>query len=161
MSPSLASMCALGLLVLLLPFALGAGVYEHRIAVPHWLRVEPDGSRHWDAAAATHDDVGRRFWAVVTTLPLTLLVLANAWFAWSATGDARPWWLAAVLLTLADRGLTFGYFIPAMIALMRAADTPDAVEAAARWVAFGYLRHALLLAAAVAALRAFALLQRS
>ena len=160
MSPPLASTGALVLFVLLLPFALGAGVYEHRVAVPHWLRVDADGSRHWDAAAARHDDVGRRFWAGVTTLPLTLLVIANAWFAWSATGGARPWWLAAVLLTLADRGLTFGYFIPAMVELMRAADTPEAVEGAARWVSLGYVRHALLFAAAVAALRAFALLQR-
>jgi hypothetical protein len=151
---------ALAPFVLLLAFALGAGVYEHRVVVPRWLPVDPSGARHWHAAAAKADDVGRRFWPFVTTLPLTLLALVNAWLAWTAAGEARAWWLAATALTLVERGLTFGYFIPTMLALLRLPDTPEAAAAAARWAAMGHLRHALLFGASVAALVAFAGLAR-
>jgi hypothetical protein len=155
-----ASAAVLAPFVLLLAFALGAGAYEHRIVMPRWLPVDRQGARHWPAAAAKADDVGRRFWPFVTTLPLTLLALANAWLAWQAIGAARPWWLAAVALTLVERGLTFGYFIPTMLRLLRLPDSPAAAADAARWAAAGHLRHALLLAAAVAALAAFAALPR-
>ena len=53
--------------------------------------------------------------------------------------------------------MTFGYFIPAMIKLMRD-DAFGQVEAAAKalqWKRLGYIRHAATLAAWLAALRAF------
>jgi hypothetical protein len=55
--------------------------------------------------------------------------------------------------------MTFGYFIPTMIGLMRS-DGPsesDAGRKALRWVRFGYLRHAATLIAWLAALKAFSL----
>src|SRR5207237_8947478 len=50
---------------------------------------------HWNADAARHDDRGRRFWAFVTTVPLTLLTLASLFAASRASGPLRKWWLVA------------------------------------------------------------------
>jgi len=116
--------------------------------------------RRWDAAAARRDDTGRRFWAFVTTIPLTLLTLANLFYAWNASGGVRAWWLAAALAALADRLLTFAYFIPTMVRLMDAQDSPAAVATATRWLRLNYVRHAVVLAAWLAALKTFALLSR-
>lgn len=77
--------------------------------------------------------------------------------AWRGAGPERGWWLAAALAALADRALTFSYFIPAMMGLMNAADSPAAVAAAERWMYLNYLRHVLVLAAWLAALRALSL----
>jgi hypothetical protein len=151
-----ASPLFLWLFVINLGVAFGAGLYEHRIVVSRWLNTEASPP-HWNADAARADDTGRRFWAVVTTVPLTLLTLANLAAAWNATGALRAWWLAAALAALADRLLTFTYFIPTLIGLMRAADAPEAIMAATRWANLNYLRHAIVLAAWLAALKAFAL----
>jgi hypothetical protein len=59
---------------------------------------------------------------------------------------------------LLDRVMTFSYFIPTMIWLMQAADSPAAAAAASWWSSLNYVRHALLLGAWLSALRAFALL---
>jgi len=141
--------------------AFGAGLYEHRIVVPMWLSSSPDGTTHWHADAVRRDDTGRRFWAFVTTIPLTLLTLANLAVASRASGDLRTWWLAAGLAALADRVFTFAYFIPTMIRLMNAPDSSASVATASRWSHLNYLRHALVLGAWLAALRAFALFYQS
>ena len=134
----------------------GAGLYEHRIVTPNWL--VDDGSRmHWNAEAARRDDTGLRFWAYVTTGPLTLLTLANLAAAWKTSGPERRWWLSAALLVLGDRLFTFSYFIPTMVGLMNAPDSPTAVATAARWMTFNYVRHALVLGGWLAALKAFSL----
>jgi hypothetical protein len=57
---------------------------------------------------------------------------------------------------LTDRVLTFAYFIPTMIRLMAAADSEEAVVMATRWANLNYLRHAIVLAAWLAALKTFA-----
>ncbi|HEY8490026.1 MAG TPA: hypothetical protein VIO14_03440, partial [Dehalococcoidia bacterium] len=114
--------------------------------------------RHWDAAAARQDDTGRRFWAFVTTGPLTLLTTANLAAAWRARGPARAWWLGAAGAALVDRALTLSYFIPTMVRLMRTEDSPQSVAAAVRWSNLNYVRHVAVLSALVAALRAFSLL---
>jgi hypothetical protein len=90
-------------------------------------------------------------------LPLTLLTVANLFAAWRASGAIRGWWLAAGVTALADRVGTFSYFIPTMVGLMRATDSPEAVGIATRWGNLNYLRHAFVLAAWLAALRTFAL----
>ena len=150
----------LWLFVLNLGVAFGAGVYEHRIIVPNWISSDDSGA-HWNAEAARRDDTGLRFWAYVTTGPLTLLTLANLLAAWGASGAARGWWLAAALAVLADRVLTFSYFIPTMIRLMGAADSPESVAVATRWASLNYVRHALVLGGWLAALKAFASLYRA
>jgi hypothetical protein len=150
----------LWLFVLALGIAFGAGLYEHRIVVPQWLAPSPDGMLHWHPDAAQQDDTGRRFWVFITTGPLTLLTLASLAAAWRSTGRTRRWWLAAALLSLLDRTFTFTYFIPAMAGLMDTPDSTESVAAAVRWSTLNYLRHAIVLAAWICALKAFAEIYR-
>ena len=110
MSPGLSKLL-LWLFVLDLGVAFGAGLYEHRIVVPTWI-ISIAGSTHWNASVVRQDDTGRRFWAFVTTGPLTLLTLANLFAAWRAAGPVRDWWLAAGLIALADRGSRFPTSFP-------------------------------------------------
>jgi len=150
------------LFVINLGITVGAGLYEHRIVLPRWIRSSPRDASHWNAEAARQDDVGRKFWAFVTTIPLTLLMFANLAAAWELPpSSGRGWWLAAGFLTFADRLFTFTYFIATMVGLMRAADTPESVKTATRWRRLNYLRVAVAVAAWLAALNAFALLHES
>lgn len=150
------STIVLWLFVINLGIAFGAGVYEHRIVVSRWISASPESGAHWNAEAARQDDTGRKFWAFVSTIPLTLLTLMNVFGAWGATGAVRGWWLAAALAALADRAFTFSYFIPTMVGLMRAPDSLESVAAATRWETLNYLRHAIVLAAWLASLKTFA-----
>ena len=140
--------------------AFGAGLYEHRVVVPHWITYSPDRGAHWHAEVARRDNTGRQFWAFVTTLPLTLITLANLFAAWQASGAARGWWLAAGLAAFTDRVFTFAYFIPTMVGLMGATDSPAAVATATQWWHLNYVRHAIVLAAWLTSLRTFALLHQ-
>jgi hypothetical protein len=142
----------LWLFVLNLGVVFGAGIYEARISVPRWIG-------HVDEAL--RDDTGRRFWAFVTTVPLTLLTLGNLWAAWRSSGAIRMWWLAAALAALGDRIFTFGYFIPRMAGLLRSADSPEARATMTQWANLNYVRLLLVLVAWVAALQTFALLHAS
>ena len=159
MSASIATV-VLWLFVINLGVAFGAGLYEHAIVVSRWIRSSPDGALHWRADAARDDDTGRRFWAFVTTIPLTLLSVVNLVAAWQASASIQGWWLAAAAFAIADRLFTFSYFIPAMIRLLTAPDSPQSAGAANRWRRLNYVRHAIVLAAWVAALRTFGLLHR-
>jgi hypothetical protein len=149
------STIVLWLFVINLGIAFGAGVYEHRIVVSRWITGSPEAGAHWNAEAARQDDTGRKFWAFVSTMPLTLLTLVNLFAAWGSAGPLRVWWLAAALAALADRALTFVYFIPTMVGLMRAPDSLESVAVATRWWTLNYLRHAIVLAAWLASLKAF------
>ena len=153
--PAAMSTLLLWLFVINLGLAFGAGLYEHRIVVPRWLSAAGN-TVHWNADAVRRDDPGLRFWAYVTTGPLTLLTLANLVAAWLASGEARRWWLAAAVVVLAERIFTFSYFIPTIIRLLRAADSPASVAAATRWTRLNYVRHALVLGGWLAALKALA-----
>jgi len=95
----------------------------------------------------------------VSTVPLTLLTLANLIAGWRAQGALRAWWLGSALAAAADRVFTFSYFIPTMITLMRPADLSDseAVAMATQWGNLNHVRHALIFAAWLAALQAFSL----
>jgi hypothetical protein len=144
-------------LVINIGITFGAGLYEHRIVVCRWLPSRPESGIHWDAETARRDDTGRRFWAFVTTVSLTLLTVANLFAALRASGAVRGWWLAAALIALVDRAFTFSYFIPTMVGLMRAPDSAESVAVALQWWNLNYLRHAIVLVAWLAALRTFAL----
>jgi hypothetical protein len=147
----------LWLLVVNLGVVFGAGLYEARISVARWTGASLPSGRAWHAEEALRDDVGRRFWAFTTTVPLTLLTLTSAWLAWRSSGAVRPWWLAAAAAALADRLFTFGYFIPRMVGLLRSADSPEARAKMTAWRNLNYVRLALVLIAWLAALQAFAL----
>ncbi len=146
----------LWLFVVVLGIAFGAGLYEHRLMLPRWLDLA--GAR-WSAEAARQDNVGLRFWAFVSTGPLTLLTLASLYFASQSSGPLRGWWLGAALAALADRLLTFSYFIPTMVRLMQMPDSAAAVETATSWARMNHLRHALVAGAWVAALQALSWLR--
>lgn len=136
--------------------AFGAGLYEHRVVLPRWLSTTSEGDTHWNAGVVRLDDPGRKFWGVVTTLPLTLLTFAVLYAAWNGTGVIRDWCMAAGIAALTDRLFTFAYFIPTMVRLMRMEDSVTAVSAAKRWHRLNYLRHAIVLTAWLLALKAFA-----
>jgi hypothetical protein len=147
----------LWLFIIFLGIACGAGLYEHRIVLPQWLSTSAETGSHWNADAARQHDTGRRFWAFVTTGPLTLLTLANVWAAWQAPAPVRTWWLIAAVVALIERIFTFSYFIPTMVGLMNAADTPQAVATATRWSMLNYGRHVLVFIAWLSALKTFSL----
>jgi hypothetical protein len=151
----------LWLFVIFLGITFGAGVYEERITVPRWMTSKSGSGPHWNPDAARHDDVGRRFWGFVTTIPLTLLTLASLVVAWRAAGPLRSWWLAAAILALGDRIFTFSYFIPTMIGLMRESDSSESVVRASRWAKLNYVLVAIVLAAWLTALNAFSYLYQS
>ncbi|MGH9457276.1 MAG: DUF1772 domain-containing protein [Thermoanaerobaculia bacterium] len=150
----------LWLFVVFLGVTFGAGLYESRVVVPQWTGAA-DGTPRWDPAAAREDDTGRRFWAFVTTGPLTLLTLASLVLAWRASGPLRTWWLSAGVVALADRLFTFIYFIPTMVGLLDVPDSPAARAAASRWEALDWVRHGIVLVAWVLALKAFATLYQT
>jgi hypothetical protein len=151
----------LWLFVIDLGIALGAGLYESRIVVPQWLVASADGVSQWNAEAARRADTGRRFWVFFTTAPLSLLTLANLVAAWRATAAIRGWWLGAGTIAAVERAITFGYFIPTMVSLTGAPDSPESAAIATEWAQLDHLRHALVLMALLAALRTFSLLYRS
>lgn len=139
----------LWLFVIDLGIVFGAGVYEARVVLPLWASAPP--------ASLRSPDSGRRFWAFVSTVPLTLLTLANLAAAWQVRGPSRAWWLAAVLIVLAERASTFGYFIPTMLRLQRESSETLARSAFARWTRLNLFRNLLTLLAWVAALEALSL----
>jgi hypothetical protein len=148
----------LWLFVVNLGVVFGAGIYEARISVPRWIGASDGPAPGWHAAEARRDDPGRRFWAFTTTVPLTVLTVANLWAAWHSSSPIRTWWVTAALAALADRLFTFSYFIPKMIGLLRAVDSPEARRRSTQWANLNYVRLLLVLIAWLAALQTFALL---
>lgn len=149
----------LWLFVVNLGIALGAGLYEAQILFPQWLVALPQSGYEWQAAAAREANVGLRFWIFVTTIPLTLLTLANAIAASRRRGSLRRWWLAAVGLAVVDRTMTFSYFVPTMLKLMGGnLAQAQAVAIALQWENLNVFRHLIVLLAWLAALKAFSLL---
>jgi len=140
--------------------AFGAGLYEMRIVLPMWFHRAGGGRYEIDYQAMRQTDVGRRFWAMVTTVPLTLLTLANVFFAWQSQVPAHAWWLAAAFVALAERMGTLAFFIPTAIRLERSDLKPLAniSDVVARWVQLNYVRNLLVLVALLLGLRALLLL---
>lgn len=150
----------LWLFVMNLGITFGAGLYESRIIVAQWAGSLPESLYRWNTEAARRPHPGLRFWVFVTTVPLTLLTLANLVAAWQAQGASRGWWLGAAVAVVVERMMTFSYFIPTMIKLERAVDFPDSqvVTMALQWAHLNHVRSAITLTAWVAALKAFSLL---
>lgn len=53
------------------------------------------------------------------------------------------------------RAFTLGYFVPTMVRLMQTANSPDAAASATQWAQLNNVRHLLVLAAWLAALKTF------
>ncbi len=139
----------LWLFVINLGTAFGAGIYESKVVVPQWENIP----------LQTWTQTGVLFWVYVTTVPLTLLTLANLVAAWLERRPRRYWWLGAAAISIVERIATFSYFIPTMVWLMGTEGLPQAeVQAAlSQWLILDYGRHILTLAAWLAALKAFSL----
>lgn len=106
----------------------------------------------------TWPNTGLMFWVYVTTVPLTLLTIANAVAAWRDATPRRHAWRVAVAIALLERVVTFGYFIPRMVSLMAEPSAgPEVSEALEQWMWLNHGRHVLTLSAWVAALRALSL----
>jgi hypothetical protein len=139
----------LWLFVINLGIALGAGIYEQRVVIPQWENIPP---QEWP-------NTGLLFWVYVTTVPLTLLTLANLVAAWLHWGPGRYWWLGAVAIIIVERIATFAYFIPTMVWLQGTEGLSEAQvqETLSHWLFLDYGRHILTLAGWLAALKAFSL----
>jgi hypothetical protein len=149
----------LWLFVVVSGIAAGAGLYELRVNVPRWFTSSGGAGLAVDVGAIRADDSGRRFWAFVTTGPLSLLTLAALAAAWNPATAQDRWWLAAAGIMLVERIGTFAYFIPTLLAIMQARG-PAAGPAgltARRWMQLNYVRAALACAGWLAALRALSL----
>lgn len=149
----------LWLFVIFSGIAVGAGLYEMRVNVPRWFTSGSSSARPVDVDAITTDDSGRRFWAYVTTGPLTLLTVAGCVFAWNPATARERWWLAGAVVMLAERLGTLGYFIPTLLKLVQATPLPakTAAQVAHRWVQLNRIRAMFAAAGWLAALRALSL----
>ena len=139
--------------------ALGAGLYEQRIILPQWFSRSSESGIRVNSAAMRSTDTGRRFWAYVTTVPLTLLMIANLVVAWQSQGPRHQWWLGAAIVTLVERIGTFSYFIPIAVKLMRAETLlpAKAQGMASQWMALNHVRATLALIGWLAALKTLSL----
>jgi len=146
----------LWLFILYLGTAFGAGVYEARVVIPQWTPVPAGGVPHWDAEAARRTDPDHRFWAFLTTVPLTLLTVANLVAAWYSASPRRELWLGAVAVVVIERIATFAYFMPTMDRLQNHGLRPSQVDTtASRWISLHHVRTGIYLAAWIAALYAW------
>jgi len=146
----------LWLLVLNLGIAYGAGLYEQRIVLPQWFMQSAGSGLRVNSQAMRETDVGRRFWGFVTTVPLTLLTLANLAAAWQSEGPEQGWWLTTSFLILVERAGTFSFFIPEAIRLMRAETAAPSM--ALRWMRLNHVRNTLTLAGWLTALKTLSLI---
>jgi hypothetical protein len=139
----------LWLFVINLGIALGAGIYESRVVIPQWENIP---TPEWP-------NTGLQFWVYVTTVPLTLLTIANLVAAWRDRGPERHWWLGASAIIVLERVTTFSYFIPTLLWLTGTEGLPEAeVQAVlSQWLLLDYGRHVLTLAGWLAALKALSL----
>jgi hypothetical protein len=90
----------LWLFVINLGIAFGAGLYEARVVIPQWANLPP---RNWP-------NTGILFWVYVTTIPLTLLTVANLFAAWLEPSSKRKWWIWAAVTIVLERVATFCLF---------------------------------------------------
>lgn len=143
------------LFILNLGIAFGAGLYEMRIVLPLWFHRSDNGNYKIDHHLMRQTDVGRKFWAMVTTLPLTLLTLINLFLASKSQTPAHDWWLAACCLSLVERIGTFAFFIPTAIRMERSElkHLSDVNTVVGRWVRLNYVRNLVTLVALLLTLR--------
>lgn len=156
---TLANEISLWLFILFLGLVTGAGLFEIRIILPVWFKRGATGLYRADSGAMEQFDTGRRFWAFVTTLPLTILTITNLVMALKDGGPAKEPWLLSTWIILAERVLTFAFFIPTIIKLQRNNyGTPERVDRMIRiWQMLNYLRMLLTVIAWFFAVKALAI----
>jgi hypothetical protein len=151
----------LWLYLLLFSVQLGAGLYETLVIVPVWSASPPQSVWGWNALREANPrlaiDSGRRFWIFVTPA-VGLLSIAALLTGWRTGPEHRAWLLAATLTSFVMTVITFAYFVPTLIGLMKSSpDEADAARVASKarlWAALNWVRVAVLIAAWLCALRA-------
>jgi len=142
------SVILLILFTIFIGIAFGAGLYEARVVIPLWFNKV---NRSYTVNHQNLDkiDSGRRFWGFITTGPLTLLSIANLIFAFRTPGEIHNWWLAASIIILLERILTFSFFIPTIIKLQKNKSLPDKIvsKRIVLWIRMNYVRNTLTLIA--------------
>lgn len=140
----------LWLFIVNLGIVFGAGLYELRIVLPLWFSSPPQ--------SIGSPDSGVKFWAFVSTGPLTALSIANLVIALQVSEPRHDWWLVSAIIILVERLLTFAYFIPTIIRLQRStAPAGEVMAGAVQWKRMNYLRNALTLVSWLAALKTLSL----
>jgi hypothetical protein len=146
---------ALWLFVIALGIQTGAALFEARVLVPLWANSPPASVLAYHATTIKPDS-GRRLWIFLT--PATgVIALLNLFVAWHAAEPQRTWWLIAAATIVAIVAITFAYFVPVLLKLANAPAIPPAqLPGMVRsWVFLNWFRFAFLLAAWLAALKAF------
>ena len=140
----------LWLLVINLGISVGAGLYESRIVIPSYFGTSPD----------TFVNTGLSFWIYVTTIPLTLLTIANGIVAWKTQGSRRKLYIITIIIVSIERLLTFFYFIPTMAGLMGNTEiTQHKIDAIlSQWTFLNNFRHLLSIAGWLTALKTLTIL---
>ncbi|MBL7920369.1 MAG: DUF1772 domain-containing protein [Bacteroidia bacterium] len=137
---------SLQLFLMFLGIAFGAGIYEARVVLPLWFnKINGKYSANYENLAEI--DSGRKFWGFITTVPLTILTIINIVLAAQSAEQISILWLTASLIVLAERIMTFSFFIPTIIKLQRNKNIPDEVvnKKIPLWINMNYLRNILML----------------
>jgi len=147
----------LGAFIINLGIALGAGLYEARIVLPLWFHPLTNRNYRVDFEAMRKIDTGRKFWGFVTTIPLTLLTIANLYFAFHAKAPLYGWWISAASIILIERIGTFTFFIPTAIKLQQGEklSVSKTTSLILWWTRLNYIRNALTFAALLISLKAY------
>lgn len=146
----------LWLFVINLGTSFGAGLYEKIIILPIWFTKSPENGYRVNAEAMRETDTGRKFWAGVNTVPLSLLTIASLVVSLQANGAKHCWWFSACIVVLMERIATFSYFIPKALKLMHAENLTEkkASRLISSWLFLNYFRNALILIGWLMALKA-------
>ena len=144
------------LFVVLIGITLGAGMYESRIVLPMWFNKNSNNRWLVNFENMKNIDSGRKFWGMVSTVPLTLVTMVNIFFAVKSNGQIHYWWLTATLIILIERLGTFTFFIPTAIKLQKGQTLVAEKQHSliSRWVNLNYVRNFLTFIAFVISLKA-------
>lgn len=129
-----------------LGIAFGAGIYEARVVLPLWFN-KVNGKYSVNHKNISEIDSGRKFWGFITTVPLTILTIINIVLAWQSAEQISTLWLTASLIVLAERIMTFGFFIPTIIKLQRNKNMSEEEinKKISSWIGLNYVRNILTL----------------
>ena len=146
-----------------LGIAVGAGLYETLMMLPLWFPHHRGEPLTVNSRIMREIDPGRRFWGMITTLPLTLLTLLNLYFALHESGPQRRPWLAASALVMVERIMTFSFFIPVALKFMNSKTpaAPNVRKLVSTWISLNRVRNLLILAAWLSALYVYGMGMRS
>ncbi|WP_035187216.1 DUF1772 domain-containing protein [Alteribacter aurantiacus] len=134
----------LWLFVINLGISVGAGLYESLIVIPEYKGTPPND---WI-------ETGLSFWVYVSTIPLTLLTIANGVAGWKSKGRRRKWLLTTVGIVALERIFTFSYFIPTMAGMKGGGLPQGEIDAVLdQWTYLNHFRHLLSITAWLLAMR--------